>query len=156
MILTHEQLEERKAYLQNRPSDLCIGGPLENAYIETIESAWAEIQRIASIQTERDELLVVRNNLCQQNTELLEDVAALQIERNEDIENARDEPAQQFSIPSYHQLVVNERWLLAQFDVLHDLLCPNYTGTWQMRVEQVVDAVKAMHHERVDMREGRI
>lgn len=36
----------------------------------------------------------------------------------------------------------NVTWLSTKFDELHDLLCPGQVGTWQQRVEQVLEAVK--------------
>ena len=41
-----------------------------------------------------------------------------------------------------HQLGVNCRWLIAQIDKIHAVLCPGETGTWQQRVEQAVKAAE--------------
>lgn len=41
------------------------------------------------------------------------------------------------------QLAFNCRWLIAQFDELHRLICPKKMGTWQERVKQVVEEVKS-------------
>ena len=40
------------------------------------------------------------------------------------------------------QLSINCDWLISQFDMLHDILCPGKYGTWQSRVQQVVDKIK--------------
>lgn len=42
------------------------------------------------------------------------------------------------------QLELNQRWLIAKFDELHAILCPNKHGTWQQRIEQVCDVVKQL------------
>ena len=43
-----------------------------------------------------------------------------------------------------NQLAVNTKWLVEQFDKLHDILCPEHMGTWQQRVVKVVEVVEAM------------
>jgi len=41
------------------------------------------------------------------------------------------------------QLTLNMTWLIEQFDTVHDLLCPEYGGgTWQQRVNHVMDSIK--------------
>jgi hypothetical protein len=40
------------------------------------------------------------------------------------------------------QLSTNCKWLIAKFDELHDILCPDHLGTWQARIEKVMEAVK--------------
>jgi len=42
------------------------------------------------------------------------------------------------------QLKANQKWLMLKFDLLHDMLCPDKTGTWQQRVEQVCSACIAV------------
>ena|SRR3990167_3264334 len=46
---------------------------------------------------------------------------------------------------------VNERWLIAQIDKIHDALCPGESGTWQIRAEQAVEAVMKIAMERPDV-----
>lgn len=89
MILTKEQMGDRRTYgASSRTQDL----------IDTIESAWKErdeavgrlneslvlINKAARIEEglwkEHTVLRIERNNLAQQNAELLEDVAALRLE----------------------------------------------------------------------------
>ncbi len=36
------------------------------------------------------------------------------------------------------QMSVNVRWLIGQFDAIHQVVCASHTGTWQQRVEKVV------------------
>jgi hypothetical protein len=40
------------------------------------------------------------------------------------------------------QIDTNTRWLIRVIDRIHNALCPEKTGTWQMRVEQVVEAAE--------------
>lgn len=73
MILTREQIEERRAYLQTHPSDAGISGPLEDAYLNTIEAAWDARDIWEEIASQRK---VIITSLQQQNTERLENIAA--------------------------------------------------------------------------------
>lgn len=42
------------------------------------------------------------------------------------------------------RLEINCKWLLGNLDEIHACLCPGKTGTWQMRVEQAVEAAKTV------------
>lgn len=42
------------------------------------------------------------------------------------------------------QLKINERWLIEQISIMHDLLCPNKIGTWQDRARHVIEKVKEL------------
>ena len=39
---------------------------------------------------------------------------------------------------------INSRWLIAQIEKIHAVLCPGETGTWQQRVEQAVKAAERL------------
>ena len=39
-----------------------------------------------------------------------------------------------------NQLGINCRWLIDMIDQIHEALCPESSGTWQMRAEQAVEA----------------
>lgn len=54
------------------------------------------------------------------------------------------------------QLTVNQNWLMEKFDLLHDMLCPDKTGTWQQRVEQVHSACIALKEQRQQADYGKI
>lgn len=55
------------------------------------------------------------------------------------IRNMSCEPGQP---PKRDQAKINQDWLIARMDEAHDVLCPDVSGTWQMRVEQVVEAAR--------------
>jgi len=40
------------------------------------------------------------------------------------------------------QLKLNCKWLIQQFDHIHDLICPGQNGSWQDRVQQVVKQIE--------------
>ena len=40
------------------------------------------------------------------------------------------------------QLKLNCKWLIRQFDTIHDLICQGQNGTWQERVNQVVKQIE--------------
>lgn len=41
-----------------------------------------------------------------------------------------------------NQTTINNKWLLKQFDIIHDLLCPNYIGTWQEKVLKCIEILE--------------
>ena len=45
-----------------------------------------------------------------------------------------------------NQAVVNFNWILNQMEIIHDNLCPEKFGTWQDRVNQIVEESKKMAH----------
>lgn len=49
----------------------------------------------------------------------------------------------------FQQLEINQRWLLAQFDLVHESLCPDHLGTWQQRVTACVKAAKKLKAPKV-------
>lgn len=149
MILTKEQVTERRARLaevNQTHACSCIaklimrlrGTTIETQcteivtcethdprdYIDTVEAAWRE--RDEAIKQWVPDYLPELNALLEKMKEKEATVEALKAARAK-----RDDQAD-----------VNTRWLLAQFDMLHDLFCPDRVGTWQMRVEQVIEAVK--------------
>lgn len=40
------------------------------------------------------------------------------------------------------QLSTNCKWLISKFDELHDILCPDHLGTWQQKIEKVMETVR--------------
>jgi hypothetical protein len=42
------------------------------------------------------------------------------------------------------QLAINCRWLIGKMDEAHRHLCKGQNGTWQVRMQQVVDAAKRL------------
>lgn len=42
------------------------------------------------------------------------------------------------------QLKINERWLIAQMNTMHDLLCPGQIETWQGRIRQVIEKIESL------------
>lgn len=42
------------------------------------------------------------------------------------------------------QLYLNQKWLIAQMDKVHAILCPNQDGGWIKRMEQVVAAAEKL------------
>jgi len=46
-----------------------------------------------------------------------------------------------------NQLGKNCRWLIAMMDEAHHYICKGRSGTWQMRMQQVVDAAKKIDKE---------
>lgn len=45
-------------------------------------------------------------------------------------------------IPASDQRIINAMWLISKFDEAHQYLCPDHFGTWQQRVDAVVQMAK--------------
>jgi hypothetical protein len=49
------------------------------------------------------------------------------------------------------QQMINQKYLLDAIDKIHSALCTGKSGTWQMRVEQTVEAAKKQHNWREEL-----
>lgn len=46
------------------------------------------------------------------------------------------------AVEASEQITLNDGWLRDRIDEAHRILCPERSGTWQQRAQQIIDAAK--------------